>query len=50
MSVWQCKLGGKKNLMGKHALFMVSISVENKGKWTHASYEVDVLKVDAKLS
>lgn len=36
--------------MGKHAPYTVSMSVEYKGRWTFASYTVDMLKVDAKLS
>lgn len=36
--------------MGKHAPYTVSMSVEYKGRWTCASYTVDMLKVDPKLS
>lgn len=36
--------------MGKHALYVVSMSVAYKGIGTCASDTVDVLKADAKLS
>lgn len=48
MLVWQGKL--QKKSCGENMPCTRFLSVEYKGRWTCASYVVDVLKVDAKLS